>query len=101
MSRWEDPRLGVYRSAVQKLIRRGDVDSSIAAAQVLLSLPGGRTALARRLPVIAAEDVAIEWIPTVVVVTSGLRNVRDEVWFDAELVGLTAGLARQPKNKDA
>ena len=65
MPPWRDPWLGAYKSAVQKRIRRGEVDNAVAAAGSLAGLPGGRTALARRQTVIAAEDVGIGWIPAV------------------------------------
>ena len=62
---WRDPRYGAYKSAVQKYIRRSEIDKAVAAASQLAELPGGRSSLERRLTVIAAEDVGWRWIPAV------------------------------------
>ena len=101
MSRWQDPRIGTQKSALQKSIRRGDIDAAVSATQALLDLPGGRSAVARRLPVIAAEDVGPRWIPAVVRVTRQMRSVTDPAELDPELRRLAAGLASLPKSKDA
>jgi hypothetical protein len=98
MSRREDPRLALYRSACQKLVRRGDVDGAAAVATAMLDIPGGRTALSRRLPVIAAEDVGARWLPAVVDsvrLASGLNS------SPRVLVDTTAALAGVPLKSKA
>lgn len=99
MPPWRDPWLGAYKSALQKRTRRGEVDNAVAAAGSLAGLPGGRTALARRLTVIAAEDVGIGWIPAVG------RGVALEASSGPEvlerLLAVTASLASLPKCKEA
>jgi RadC-like JAB domain len=62
---WRNPWLGTYKSCLQKAIRRGEPAKAAWAAERLLALPGGRSALARRLPVITAEDVGARWLPAV------------------------------------
>jgi RadC-like JAB domain len=62
---WRNPWLGTYKSCLQKSIRRGEPAKAACGAERLLALPGGRTALARRLPVITAEDVGARWLPAV------------------------------------
>ena len=62
---WRNPWLGAYKSSLQKAIRRGEPAKAAWAAERLLALPGGRSALARRLPVITAEDVGARWLPAV------------------------------------
>ena len=101
MSHWQDPRIGTSKSALQKSIRRGEIRAAASAAEALLGLPGGRTALARRLPVIAAEDVGGRWIPAVVRVTRGLRSAVASDELDGDLIGLSVGLASLPKSKEA
>lgn len=99
MSRWQDPRVGTYKSALQKAIRRGEIDGAVSAVQVLLGQPGGRTAVARRLSVIAAEDVGARWIPAVVRVTRTARSETNLDALDDELRAIAAGLASLPKDK--
>jgi hypothetical protein len=101
MSYWQDPRLGTYKSAVQKYVRRGEIDAAVSAAEALVRVPGGRSALARRLPVIAAEDVGPRWLPAVVRVTRTARSAIDLDALDEQLRAITAGLASLPKNKSA
>lgn len=91
---WRDERIGLLKSAVQKAIRRGETDLAYAAAERLLALPGGRSALARRLPVIAAEDVGWWWIPAASVDGEGPNA-------EAELLRTTTGLSSVPKQKEA
>lgn len=101
MAYWQDPRLGIYKSALQKAIRRGEVDRAVSAAAVLLEVPGGRSALIRRLSVIAAEDVGSEWIPAVVALAKAQRRASDPGALDAAFVGAAAALASLPKDKVA
>lgn len=101
MRRWQDPRLGTYKSAVQKYIRRGEIDAAVGAADALLRLPGGRSSLSRRLSVIAAEDVGAKWIPAVVGVTRKVAKRTGPDDLDHELIEVTAGLASVPKSKAA
>ncbi len=95
----QDPRIGTYKSSLQKTIRRGEIDQAVGAADALLRLPGGRSGLVRRLPVIAAEDVGGQWIPAVVSVTRTARSVIDLDGLDQQLRSVTAGLASLAKNK--
>jgi len=62
---WQNPEVGVAKSSLQKALRRGEAAKAAWAAERLLALPGGRSALARRLPVITAEDVGARWLPAV------------------------------------
>jgi hypothetical protein len=91
---WQDERIPLLKSAVQKCCRRGETSLAYAAAARLLALPGGRSALARRLPVIAAEDVGWWWIPAASIACDGPLA-------DAELLRAVAGLSSLPKSKDA
>jgi hypothetical protein len=90
---WRVERVSLLKSALQKYIRRSETDKAITVARQLLKLPGGRSALARRLPVIAAEDVGISYIPA--------AATDHGEWGDDELVGVVAGLSRAPKCKEA
>ncbi len=90
---WRDERISLFKSALQKYIRRGETAKAIAVANRLLELPGGRSALARRLPVIAAEDVGITYLP------AAATDHGD--WSDEELLTVTGGLSRVPKSKEA
>jgi hypothetical protein len=100
MNRWQDPRIGTYKSAVQKYIRRGEIQSAVDSASGLLRLPGGTNALSRRLSVIAAEDVGPLWIPAVVAITRA-RRPRDPDADAGALLAAVAGLASLPKSKEA
>lgn len=91
---WRDDRISLLKSALQKYIRRGEADNAYAVAHRLLTLPGGRSALARRLPVIAAEDVGVAYIPA----ASGSGNEPSD---DADLLRVTTGLSVLPKSKEA
>ncbi len=95
----QDPRIGTYKSSLQKATRRGEIDQAVGAADALLRLPGGRSGLVRRLPVIAAEDVGGRWIPAVVAVTRTARSAADLDELDRQLRSVTAGLASLPKDK--
>ena len=88
-----DERIGILKSAVQKHIRRGEADS-VRAATRLLALPRGQSALRRRLPVIAAEDVGWWWIPAASVSEDGLV-------VDAQVLGIIASLSSLHKDKSA
>lgn len=90
---WRDDRISLLKSALQKYIRRGETDKAVAVAGRLLELPGGRSALARRLPIIAAEDVGITYI-------AAAATDHGE-WSDEDLVSVAAGLSRVPKSKEA
>ena len=92
---WRDERIGLLKSAVQKYIRRGEADAAYAAAARLLAMPNGRSALVRRLPVIAAEDVGITSIPA-------STFARDRIPADDEILDVVTGLSLiTPKSKDA
>ncbi len=95
----QDPRIGMAKSSLQKTIRRGEIDQAVGAADALLRLPGGRSGLVRRLPVIAAEDVGGQWIPAVVAVTRTVRSAIDLDGLDQQLRAITAGLASLAKDK--
>jgi replication-associated recombination protein RarA len=75
MSRWQDPRVATWKSATQKCIRRGEIDKAVWAASQLLAMPGGKTALARRLPMVAGEDVGGRWLPAVIAVTKEVMAI--------------------------
>ena len=90
---WRDERIGLLKSAVQKYIRRGETEKAARTASELLQRSGGRSALARRLPVIAAEDVGIIFVPA--------AATDHGAWADEQLLGVTAGLSRVVKSKDA
>lgn len=91
---WRDERIPLLKSALQKYIRRGNVDQAHAVAARLIALPGGRSALARRLPVIAAEDVGVHLLPASLVPGDGPEA-------DTELLRVTRGLSALPKSKEA
>ena len=97
---WRDPWLGTYKSALQKAIRRGEVSRAAWAAERLLTRPGGRSALARRLPVITAEDVGSRWLPAVGKAVVAAKAASPEL-ADAALVDTAARLAALPKDKEA
>ena len=90
---WRDERIGLLKSALQKYIRRGETDKAIAVGGRLLQLPGGRSALARRLPVIAAEDVGITYLPA--------AATDHGEWDEASLLTVVARLSEAPKSKEA
>ena len=91
---WQDERIGILKSAVQKHTRRGETGGAYAAVTRLLALPGGRSALRRRLPVIAAEDVGWWWIPAASVSDDGPLA-------DAELLRTVTSLSSLPKSREA
>ena len=97
---WRDTRYGAYKSAVQKYIRRGEIDEAVAAGAALARLPGGRAMLGRRLGVIAAEDVGWRFIPAPARVAKECETLRDEEAVP-KLLAVTAGLASLPKDKEA
>lgn len=97
---WRDPWIGAYKSAVQKYVRRGAVAKAAWAAERLLSRPGGRSALARRLPVITAEDVGGHWLPAVCAAMLATQTATAE---DAAslLIRVTTSLSALAKDKEA
>jgi DNA repair protein RadC len=96
---WRDPGLSIYKSALQKYIRRGEIEKAAAAAVSLGTRPGGAAALARRLPVIAAEDVGAPWLPAIGGVLNAVgRPVPPEAM--GALVSVAAALASVPKAKE-
>lgn len=97
---WRDPRYGAYKSAVQKYIRRSEIDKAVAAASQLAELPGGRSSLERRLTVIAAEDVGWRWIPAVGRAGDAVASVADDPARE-QLLRITASLASLPKSREA
>ncbi len=97
---WRDPLMASYRSGLQKFTRRGEVDRAIAVAQAMLARPGGRSALVRRLPVIAVEDVGIGWIPAVGRAITDVEKAPEGV-AAGRLLDVTAALASLPKDKSA
>jgi hypothetical protein len=99
MSVWRDPRLGIYKSALQKAIRRGQVDTATSAAHALLTVHGGRTALTRRLPAITAEDVGARWLPSVV--RASRQAAHEPGAPNGRLLSVTAALASLPKSREA
>lgn len=97
---WRNPWLGAYRSSLQKAIRRGEVAKAAWAAERLLAQPGGQSALARRLPVITAEDVGAHWLPAVgraIVAAEGLTAEKGA----SLLVATAASLSVLDKSKEA
>lgn len=88
---WRDERLSLLKSALQKSIRRGEVELAATVTARLLAMDGGRSALRRRLPVIAAEDVGAAWIPVATL------DPED----DAVIPRVVAAMARAPKDKAA
>lgn len=98
MNRWQDPRMGTYKSALQKAIRRGETSNARSAAMWLGGLPRGTRALAKRLSVIAAEDVGAVWLPAVVVIT---RETGDGTADLERLAALADSLSQLPKQKEA
>jgi hypothetical protein len=95
-----DPQVGSLKLAVQKHLRRGEIAQTAAAASALADLPGGRSSLARRLPVITAEDVGARWLPAVwrtVQTTSG----KDSPPSKETLVSIAVSLASLPKDREA
>jgi DNA repair proteins len=97
---WRNPWLGIYKSCLQKGIRRGEPARAAWAAERLLSLPGGRSALARRLPVITAEDVGARWLPAVgraIVAAEGSTAEKGA----SLLIGTAASLSALDKSKES
>lgn len=90
-----DPRLSVYKSVLQKLIRRGEVGEAVSVAAEMLEVPGGRDSLAKRLPVIAAEDVG--WWTLPYVIEPMMAGQPSPV----ALLDIVAGLAASPKARTA
>jgi hypothetical protein len=97
---WRNPLLANYRSALQKHIRRAEINKAVAVAQAMLGMPGGRSALARRLPIVCVEDVGIDWIPDVgrTIAAVGQETASETT---ERLLGVTAALASLPKDKSA
>ncbi len=97
---WRNPLLGTYKSCLQKYVRRGEVAKAAWAAERLLSLPGGRSALARRLPVIVAEDTGARWLPAVgrAIVAAEGSTAEDGASL---LIGAAASLSSLDKSKEA
>jgi len=81
------------RSAVQKYIRRGQVQKAVDVAYTLLGDRGEMWWLSRRLPVICAEDVGWGYMPA-------LLEVMDDP-SEADVIEMAARLAAAEKNKDA
>jgi hypothetical protein len=96
---WRNPKRGAWKSAVQKHVRRGEVEAAAAAAQALVALPGGRGALARRLPIITAEDVGVTWLPAVAAAVRGAS--RAEPAPPERLIATAASLAAVSKSKES
>src|SRR4051812_5506551 len=91
-----DPVAGRVKSALQKYVRRGEVEKAIAVTAALLERGDG-VAVARRLPVIAAEDVGLRYVPVAAEALDRWQKHKD-----AEgLLSATALLARAPKLKEA
>ena len=97
---WRDPRYGAYKSALQKYIRRGEIDKAVMAAGALAELPGGAAMLSRRLTVIAAEDVGWQLVPaTAEAVHASAQNSPREAM--KQLTSIAAALAGLPKSREA
>jgi hypothetical protein len=97
---WRNPWLGAYKSAVQKYVRRGEVAKAAWAAEHLLALPGGRSALARRLPVVTSEDVGARWLPAVGRAVVAAQDAGPEQAASL-LIATAASLASLDKDKEA
>ena len=97
---WRNPWLGVYKSPPAES-RSGAARPPRAAwaAERLLALPGGRSALARRLPVITAEDVGARWLPAVGRAVVAAQDASPEQAAQ-RLTATAAGLASLDKDKD-
>ena len=90
-----DPRLGLFKSALQKGIRRSDLELTARAATELVRFPGGEGALSRRLLVITAEDVGSRWLPATDTTIQAAVGPTD-------LINAAVGLASVPeRNKEA
>jgi hypothetical protein len=70
------------------------------AAERLLDQPGGRSALARRLPVITAEDVGARWLPAVGRAIVAAEGSSAEVGTSI-LIGVAASLSTLDKSKES
>lgn len=90
------PDSGLYQSALQKYIRRGEVSDAVAVARALIDL-GKADALSRRLTAVVPEDVGWSHLPDV------RKSLADPALRDEplRLLDLTAALASVPKDKEA
>ena len=97
---WRDPRYGAYKSALQKHIRRGEIDKAVMAGSALAGLPGGEAMLRRRLTVIAAEDVGWQLVPATAEALQASEQMSPPEAMK-QLTGVAAALAGLPKSREA
>lgn len=81
-------KTGLYKSAVQKYIRRGNIEKAVRAAKVLYGL--SRDQAIRRLKIIVVED-AFSAVET-------LKFIHDKMSL-AEFLAVVAVIAEAPKDK--
>jgi len=89
LSHFHDAEL---RSALQKFIRRGMTDDAVSTAYLIVGSKNGDWWLRRRLSVICAEDIGIEWLERVTVLARDAENERD-------LLQLVGSMSMMPKTK--
>jgi len=89
LSKFHDAEL---RSALQKFIRRGMTDDAVSAASLIVGAQGGDWWLRRRLSVICAEDIGVEFLERVVVLARDAETEED-------LLQLVGSMSMMPKTK--
>lgn len=101
-----DPWLSPLKSQLQKLIRRGMIDDAVVTARELEKR--NVEALARRLTVIAAEDVDWRLMPDVckqcapaLVPRGRVKTMMDPAEERMTMIEVAASMAGRPKEKDA